>query len=219
MVESHALIRTGRCSGRGRLLLFVAGTGWLALVAAGLGVLYGYANAPGVPARPPELWPSESRLLRETTKPTLVLAIHPLCPCSRASLAELAKLTAECGDGIRVFAVFASPEAFAAPLEQSGLWKTAGKIPGVRRFADYGGAETRLFQAFTSGQALLYDPDGRLQFSGGITANRGHAGDNVGRSAIVRFVRGDNPKRRESFVFGCPLPSPNPPTEGLCFRK
>ncbi len=42
----------------------------------------------------------------------------------------------------------------------------------------------------TSGQVLLYDPSGRLAFSGGITAARGHVGDNAGSDAIVGLVMG-----------------------------
>jgi len=51
-------------------------------------------------------------------------------------------------------------------------------------------AETaRSFGVHTSGQALLYAPDGTLRFAGGITSGSGHAGDNAGVDAIARYVR------------------------------
>ena len=73
---------------------------------------------------------------------------------------------------------------------------------------DDDGREARLFHAATSGQAVLYDPQGRLLFSGGITASRGHSGDNAGRSSIVSLVHAGVPDRTETSVFGCPLFDP-----------
>jgi hypothetical protein len=52
---------------------------------------------------------------------------------------------------------------------------------------------------------ILYDAAGRLRFSGGITAARGHAGDNLGRSAIVELLEGDSPTATATPVFGCSL--------------
>ena len=40
------------------------------------------------------------------------------------------------------------------------------------------------FGVATSGQVLLYDPNGELRYSGGITRSRGHPGANAGRAAI-----------------------------------
>ena len=74
---------------------------------------------------------------------------------------------------------------------------------------DGDGREARLFQAVTSGQTILYDSHGRLLFSGGITASRGHSGDNAGRSAIVSLVNAEVPDRTETLVFGCPLFTPD----------
>ena len=85
------------------------------------------------------------------------------------------------------------------------------------------GAEANLFGAATSGQTMVYDPGGRLRFSGGITAARGHYGDNVGVSAIARLI--DTPEfsgragtvhrnkpvvvASTNAVYGCPLFAPS----------
>jgi hypothetical protein len=57
----------------------------------------------------------------------------------------------------------------------------------------------------------LYGPGGDLLFSGGITAARGHSGDNCGRSTIISLLTEETanaPVRAgpaQTFVFGCPL--------------
>ena len=59
--------------------------------------------------------------------------------------------------------------------------------------------------ASTSGQTLLFDRDGDLIFSGGITGGRGHSGDNAGRDAIVSLVESGESTLDETPVFGCSL--------------
>jgi hypothetical protein len=44
-----------------------------------------------------------------------------------------------------------------------------------------------------------------LLFAGGITAARGHAGDNAGRSAIETLLAGGRPGYDRTPVFGCPI--------------
>jgi hypothetical protein len=89
------------------------------------------------------------------------------------------------------------------------LWQTASAIPGVRVFEDRGAVVAFSFGTFTSGQTLLYDPNGRLLFKGGITAYRGHSGDNAGRSVITALLRGETPSQINlpviTPVFGCSL--------------
>jgi hypothetical protein len=65
--------------------------------------------------------------------------------------------------------------------------------------------EAGRFGAETSGHTLLYGADGRLLFSGGITASRGHAGENAGESAIIALVNHQTPLRSQTLVFGCSL--------------
>jgi hypothetical protein len=60
------------------------------------------------------------------------------------------------------------------------------------------------FGALTSGHTVVYDPSGRLLFSGGITSARGHAGENMGSELILaQLARKTNPQTHA--VFGCPL--------------
>jgi hypothetical protein len=57
----------------------------------------------------------------------------------------------------------------------------------------------------TSGQTVLYDNEGALLFSGGITGARGHAGDNAGRTSLVELLNRGAAGRSRTSVFGCPL--------------
>jgi hypothetical protein len=70
------------------------------------------------------------------------------------------------------------------------------------------GKEADLFGAVASGQTMLYDAGGRLQFSGGITAGRGHSGDNAGRSTLVALITKGKSELRETPVYGCSLANP-----------
>jgi hypothetical protein len=73
---------------------------------------------------------------------------------------------------------------------------------------DSGGIEARLFNGATSGQTVLYNNQGQLLFSGGITASRSHFGDNAGQASIVAIVNAEAPEKTETSVFGCPLFNP-----------
>lgn len=191
---------------RGRnWLLIASGLLWLGLVGIGLGILWWYDNAPGAAAAPASFWPTESQIQRAPGRATLVMLAHPQCPCTRASLGELALLMTQCEGRVTASVLFYQPEGFSAAWTQTDLWQSAAAIPGVTVKRDEGGIEASRFHAATSGQVLLYDAGGRLIFSGGITGGRGHAGDNAGRSAIVSLLTKGASKRDRTFVFGCSL--------------
>lgn len=182
--------------------------GWAAAVVYGTVSLWRYEAAAGAPANPPNHWPAETRAIRRSGLPSLVLLIHPHCPCTRATIGELAKLMTDCSGKLTATVLVLHPAGMPAGWEKTGLWSSAAAIPGVTVLSDDDGAESRRFAAATSGQALLYSPDGRLLFSGGITESRGHSGDNAGRSAITSIVLGGGahlaaPARTP--VYGCPL--------------
>jgi hypothetical protein len=112
---------------------------------------------------------------------------------------------ANCKDKVEAKVLFIKPAGTQEGWEKSDLWHSAAVIPGVTVISDINSTEARLFRAKTSGQTILYDSEGRLQFSGGITGSRGHSGDNVGRSAIVSILTQGVAQRTSSFVFGCSL--------------
>src|SRR5437868_14711201 len=66
---------------------------WVATVALGLRVLFNYENTPGTVGASPQAWPT-AQIERATDRPTLVMVAHPHCPCTKASVGELAKIMA-----------------------------------------------------------------------------------------------------------------------------
>jgi len=185
--------------------MVIAGTAWLLAVATGMTVLWRYSTAPGIPAAPPHEWPRESRIRPSPDLATLILLAHPQCPCTRASIEELDRLMARLDGRLVAHVLFVTPTDAPDGFERTDLWRSAAAIPGVDVVRDEDGVEARRFHAPTSGQVILYDAAGRLRFSGGITAARGHAGDNLGRSAIVELLEGDSPTATATPVFGCSL--------------
>jgi hypothetical protein len=193
---------------KARVLLLVGTICWLLVISFGLWILWGYENTPGKAAEAPHQWPADSKIQPARDHPTLVILAHPHCPCTRATIGELASIMAHSQRRLTAYVLFVKPAGFPDDWDKSDLWHSAGSIPGVTVVIDDEGAEADRFHAATSGQSLLYDAGGSLLFSGGITGSRGHYGDNAGQSAIVSFVNSGAAERTESVVFGCPLFDP-----------
>jgi hypothetical protein len=180
-------------------------TVWFVAVGGGLAWLMAYDNTPGTPANAPAHWPAGSALTRDAAGPTLVLLAHPRCDCTRASIGELAELLARAARRPRTFVVFIRPGGVEAGWEKTGTFDQAKRIPGVTVVRDDHGDEADRFGAWTSGQTLVYDRDGELAYSGGITGARGKPGDNTGRSTVLALLAGAHPTRATTQVFGCSL--------------
>jgi hypothetical protein len=190
---------------KNRLVLFAAGALWLFMISTGVGILWGYESTPGVAAAAPGRWPGESRIKRAPDRATLVMLAHPHCPCTRASIGELSRLMTQAQGRVSAYVLFVKPPNYADGWEQTDLLTSAAAIPGVSVVRDDDGVEAARFHAATSGQTMLYDAEGKLLFSGGITGARGHAGDNAGRTAVVSILTADEAEQRETPVYGCPL--------------
>jgi len=136
-------------------------------------VLLEYANAPGR-VSPERGWPAETTIKPLKYRPRLLVFVHPQCPCSGATIHELALVMARCQNRVDADVLFLAPSSATRDWVQSGLWRDAAAIPGVRAAADKNSVEAERFGALTSGQSLLYDARDRLLFRGGITPSRGH---------------------------------------------
>jgi hypothetical protein len=194
-----------------RILVSAIVTLWLIAVVGGMTVLSKYSLSHGIAGSPSSRWPVESRLGRRTGYANLVMVVHPHCPCSRASVGELASLMAREQDRLRAFVVFVEPPGFAGSWAKTDLWDDAGLILGVTRVID-DGREARLFGAATSGQTIVYDARGKLLFTGGITDARGHFGDNDGIRSIGILLDNsgldNNSALAKTPVYGCALFAP-----------
>ncbi len=178
---------------------------WMVAVVGTLLGMMAYSSAPGPAQAAPVTWPLESRLPRRPDRPLLVLFAHPRCPCTRASIEELARLMARFPGRIDAHVVFLRAEGTPVDWARTDLWRSAAAIPGVAVHQDEAGTEARRFHAATSGQTLVYDAGGHLGFQGGITLSRGHAGDNPGIDAISALILGAPAGSGSTPVFGCGL--------------
>lgn len=188
-----------------RFVVPIAVAIWVGVVGSGMAALTHYKSTPGAVGEVARQWPAASALEREAGALTLIMAVHPKCVCSRASLDELVILLGRAQKRVAATVLLTRPEGSDPSWSQSDIRTQASRIPGARVVDDEGGREARRFGALTSGQVFLYAADGQLVFHGGLTGGRGHEGDNAGLSRALGIVDGTPVARAESPVFGCAL--------------
>lgn len=189
-----------------KVILILSAALWLIVVGSGLHYVYSYENKPALGKKsPPQTFPAESSISLDSRQPALLFFAHPQCPCTRAGINELARLMAVIQGRVSARVIFFKPADAERNWAETDTWKSAAAIPGVQVSVDEDGREALRFNAETSGTTLLYDANGQLRFHGGITASRGHEGDNAGRSAIAEIVTRDLGIKVETSAFGCSL--------------
>lgn len=202
-------------SAQSRFVLVIVG--WLGLIACGFGALAAYASIPGAVGDPPSIWPSNDaggmQLARGTH--TVILAVHPRCPCTRATINELERTLARAIEQPVIYALIFEPgpddsadvdESFA----RTRIAERLGSLPGVVMISDPGSIIAQQFGALTSGHTLVYDATGSLVFSGGLTPTRSHEGPNTGSASLVELFNGRSAIAEQTPVYGCPLCSQCP---------
>jgi len=185
--------------------LLVAGILWVCSLVAGFSILAREEFTPVKSTQQKPDFPANSTIRLAQDKPTLLLFVHPLCPCTRATLHELEDLLTSVQNKVAVDIVFTIPDGLPSGWEKEDLYKSAMAIPGVHVLVDQGGREAQRFGVRGSGHTLLYSSSGQLLFSGGITGSRGHEGDNAGQSAVISFILHGHALVSRTPVFGCSL--------------
>ena len=182
---------------------------WAVLALGGTLAMSAYSNTDGPAAHTPEGWISSSTLELSADRPTLLFFLHPKCPCSRASVAELSRLVMRAGEAMALTAVIYHPEN-SSPEWEGDLGRRMREISGAEIHVDRGGVEAERFGVTTSGHALLFDREGTRLYSGGITAGRGHEGENRGRRAIEEWLHQSSPASATGApTFGCTIRVPD----------
>jgi hypothetical protein len=197
-----------------RFSLVVVGTVtavWLVLLGIGFLMLWQYGMRPGEAATVPGVWPDQVTLPRSSQTNTLLMFVHPWCPCTRASVNELARLQPLVQDRVQMFVVVLDPEGGNFDWRQAAVVKRASTISGAQLICDQHGKIARSFGVTTSGAVVLYDSAGKLLFHGGLTGSRGYEGDSLGRAEILARLHGDRDVPHCPDVFGCPLFAREPP--------
>jgi hypothetical protein len=190
--------------------LYVLVGAWVVVVGTGMLLLANYVNEAG-PSQPAPVTLPEQAGHPEHATYRLVIFVHPRCPCSSASVRELARLMASCQGRLEATVYCYRPAAESDHWIEGSLYESVAAIPGVNVRSDPAGEIARQFGAETSGLVLVYDPQGKLCFQGGITAARGHEGDNLGAAAIRACVLENlpDPTNQMTPVFGCELRTVN----------
>jgi hypothetical protein len=141
---------------------------------------------------------------RETGKPLLVMALHPRCPCSDASLAELGDLLARSQGKCQALVLQYHPGEDFAGWDAAPVARQLGGVD-VKTIIDRDGQLVAALGAATSGHVVFADARGILRFSGGITVARGHRGRSPAQDAILAILAGDSPALTSAPVYGCTL--------------
>jgi len=182
---------------------------WLLLILSGFWMLWQYANTPGSQGHPNAGWMIPASLNTDTQKPTLVLFAHPRCPCTRATMSELERLQGDYGDVFSTLVLFYEPIDGGDSWRSTDLWRRALTMKHTTAVADPGGELAMRAGAETSGQIMLKNVDGGLEFWGGITASRGHESESFGGIALRSLIQGLETGHRRTQVFGCSLIAEN----------
>lgn len=178
---------------------------WAALLLGGFGSLLAYEFRRGEQAAPSA---GAATVLAEWLgeRPfQLVLALHPKCPCSRASVAELERLAAQCDGELDYLVLVAAPAGAGDDWLEAPLVRELREKLNATIVHDANGSLAGQLGMHTSGAVVLIDRAGETRFFGGITASRGHEGDSAGEDAIRDIVGGGSAPSSCSPVFGCPL--------------
>jgi hypothetical protein len=155
-------------------------------------------------------WPVNTSFELAEDRPTLLLFMHPRCPCTRASVRELERTLTGAGlseaQQPKCIVVASLPPNASAKWRETDTVRRASGLPGAEIAWDVGGIETSRFGVATSGAVMLFHPNGELLFAGGVTASRGHDGDNAGSRRLHALLSLRSQAFQESTpVFGCRL--------------
>jgi len=110
---------------------------WIVAVVVGWSVLTRYSNQASPRTTAPDLViPAE---VSQSAPYRLLMFVHPRCPCSVASLRELARVMSRCPREVDATIHFYRPETAGDDWVHGNLWDSAMAIPGVRAAIDPGG--------------------------------------------------------------------------------
>lgn len=176
---------------------------WIVLVTAGFALLMVYQQSPGADIVPAEI--SEPNPESETW--TLLVGVHPRCPCTQATVNELEHLLRRYPARLDCQALIYHPEKRGKEWLALPMVERLRDLPQVSLRGDSDGRELAALGIETSGGVRLFDPTGKLRFHGGITPSRGHRGVNMGSEIIETLLRGEPTTLDQAPVYGCRIRS------------
>ena len=115
------------------------------VVGVGFLVLQLHGAAPGQGGRAIERWPDQSIVPLNSRRPTLVVAAHPLCPCTRATVAELTRVLTSYAGKVDANILILLPESAGHGWGPTDGLRRLGTMAGVQLIDDPGGKEATRF--------------------------------------------------------------------------
>lgn len=195
---------------RNRWLFKLIATIWVGGIVAGGFAMFRHEFTAGETEPAPQELPKEFSKLGPKTDAelTLIMAVHPDCPCTSASIEQLDRFLTSHPEKTQAVAFFWTDPQNPDPIDLSSnaYWSRLSKMKAARIYPDPGGQNAAKLGALVSGAVAAYDANGKLRFQGGLTATRGHAGPSPSIDVLTciaegREICGSN----QSPNFGCSL--------------
>lgn len=194
-----------------RLVLPAIAGLWILALVPGIRYLLAFERTPGGEAPPAVVWPVQLATNQNPHLPTLVVALHPRCSCSQATLTELDEAAKDFGHPFNAILLIDQPRGANYEWRQVSFYREAQQALHAKVILDDDGLFAARFGALTSGDVFLYSSEDSsakrsLLFAGGVTASRGMIGPNKGIEALkLAFKTNSHVQHASSPVFGCAL--------------
>ncbi len=182
---------------------------WACILAGLFFALIAYGTTPGPSSLPPTrspLRPAADELQTSAVADwEVVMAVHPKCPCTVASLNELKRLLTKVDNDVKCRFLVYHPAKTEPDWIDGKITSRLSQFPRSTILADEDGEVALKLGMQTSGAVVVFDPHGKTRFHGGITVSRNHEGDNLGVRSISMLIQGQTPPLTTTPVFGCRL--------------
>lgn len=182
----------------------VLGAAAAAVVSAQV-LLLAHVTGPGARGTPPPQLPAATAdRLGCRRGAVLLVAAHPQCPCLPATLEQVLPLTTG-ADAPALRVLVMTPRRLPPEWDPAAATAVRAGLPPGSVVDDLDGELARQLGMLTTGHVLLYGDRGELLFDGGVTAGRGHRGDNTAARTLRARVADRRPLGDSPSVYGCPV--------------
>jgi hypothetical protein len=215
----QALVRKHKWLSRPSSGYYFAGFIWLSSIVVGFWILLEHNTDPGrVSSAIDEL---NTTLVRSYVEPIpaeyladfvpeagtvhVIMALHPKCPCTRTTLAELEHVLALQKERAKCTFLVTLPSNESMSWIDTDTVTFAKKLPTAEIVIDVDSERANQLDLLNSGALLLLHSNGTVSFRGGITSGRTCSVENPGSRAVSDLLRGDVVDPITTPVFGCSL--------------
>jgi hypothetical protein len=198
-------------SRRRRIFASAVAVVWCLALVPGIWYLLAFETTPGLQSSPASAWPAHFVTDQDPRLPTLVVALHPRCACSQATLAQLEEAAKHFEHAYNAILLIDVPRGADYQWREVSFYREAQKALHAKVILDEDGRLAASFGALTSGEVFFYSAADKLAkrsllFAGGVTGSRGMIGPNKGIAALMTaFQQNSHTEGAHPPVFGCAL--------------